>query len=421
MGPAGPRIAGTPPEVIRVPQPVGIAVIVPTLRLALVPAVRQVAVAPLPLAMPTVALVGLPTVAMRVLGPVARLAPEPVGRRLPQVTASPCQPPWLAAVTAARAAARAGHRPVVLAVPAVLVRAAPVALAGLVLPSVMVARADQAVTAVAVTGRRAVLVLPVAPTSVSLVPLRVLLVRQARALLVLPAVTPVTVARAVMRVLPVTEQAVTRSRVPRATRIQVAPVAPAAAGSVVPVLAVPRVVGRVVPQVAGRRVLRRAAPGPVVPVQVMPRGTLPAELVALGIAAPVVLRRPRPRRAGRGPVLPRAVAPRRAVMAVLVGPRRAGLVGPGRAVALRQAGPQRAAPVVLGRRPAVTRPAGRLGRPRPPVGQLETVQPGAARRRPMVLPRTAAPRRAMAPWAQSGHRAEPVEPVGQVEPAEQAV
>src|SRR6266540_2750156 len=232
---------------------------------------------------------------------------------------------------------------------------------------------------------------------------------------------------------------------------QAVPAAPATAGPVVPVLAVPRVVVMVVPQVAGQPVLRRAAPGPVGPVQVMPRGTLPAELAALGIAAPVVLRRPRPRRAGRGPALPRAVGTRRAVMAVLVGPvqRRAVQVvlrrpravqgravpvvpGMGRAVpprrarrpwpvALRQAGPQRPAPVVLGRRPAVTRPAGRLGRPRPPVGQLETVQPGAARRRPMVLPRTAAPRRAMAPWAQSGHRAEPVEPVGQVEPAEQAV
>src|SRR6266540_1328620 len=349
------------------------------------------------------------------------------------------------------------------------------------MPAAVVAQVDQAVPAAPVTGRRAGLVPPEATTSVSLVPPWVALVRQARALLVLPAVTPVTVARAVMRVLPVTEQAVTRSRVPRATRI---PVGPA-----VPVLAVPRVVVRVVPQVAVLPALRRAAPGPVGPVQVMPRGTLPAELVALGIAAPVVRRRPRPRRAGRGPALPRAVVTRRAVMAVLVGPRRPGLVGPGRAVpvlrvragtalagqglpagmppvvravprravqvvlrrpravqgravpvvpgmgravpprrarrpwpvALRQAGPQRPAPVVLGRRPAVTRPAGRLGRPRPPVGQLETVQPGAARRRPMVLPRTAAPRRAMAPWAQSGHRAEPVEPVGQVEPAEQAV
>src|SRR6266545_1987415 len=357
------------------------------------------------------------------------------------------------------------------------------------MPAAVVAQVDQAVPAAAVTGRRAGLVPPEATTSVSLVPPWVALVRQARALLVLPAVTPVTVARAVMRVLPVTEQAVTRSRVPRATRIPVGPVAPVAAGPAVPVLAVPRVVVMVVPQVAGQPVLRRAAPGLVVPVQVMPRGTLPAELVALGIAAPVVRRRPRPRRAGRGPVLPRAVAPRRAVMAVLVGPRRPGLVGPGRAVpvlrvragtalagqglpagmppvvravprravrvvlrrpravqgravpavpgveravpprrarrpwpvALRQAGPQRPAPVVLGRRPAVTRPAGRLGRPRPPVGQLETVQPGAARRRPMVLPRTAAPRRAMARWAQSGHRVEPVEPVGQVELAEQAV
>jgi hypothetical protein len=357
------------------------------------------------------------------------------------------------------------------------------------MPVEVVERVDQAVPAVPVTGRRAGLVPRVVTTSASLVPPWVALAPRALALLVLPVVTPVTVARAVMPVLPVADQAVTRPPVPRATRIQGAPVAPAAAEPAVQVLAVPRVVVRVVPQVAVLRVLGRAGPGPVVPVQVMPQGALPAELAVLVTAGPVVRGRPRPRRAVQGPALPRAVVTPRAVMAVLVVARRPVLVGPGRAVpvlrvravpelaaqvlpavrlpvvrevpevavrvvlrrpravqgravpavpgveravpqrrarplrpvGLRQAVQHRAAQAVARRRAPVTRPAVRPEPPRPPVGQLEAVQPAAARRRPMVLPRTAAPRPATARWAQSGQPAELVELVAQVELVEQVV
>src|SRR5207244_4265144 len=89
-----------------------------------------------------------------------------------------------------------------------------------------------------------------------------------------------------MQVLVVAEPAVTRSPVPRATRIPVAPVAPAAAGQAVPVLVVARPVVMVVPQVVVLRVLRRAVPGRAEPVQVLPQEIVPAARAARVVAVP---------------------------------------------------------------------------------------------------------------------------------------
>src|SRR5207249_2319633 len=72
-----------------------------------------------PPAVRTVAPVAWPTVALRVTVPVARRVTRRVVRLLPQATVSPLGSARPAAVLVARAAARAGHRPVVLAVLAV--------------------------------------------------------------------------------------------------------------------------------------------------------------------------------------------------------------------------------------------------------------------------------------------------------------
>src|SRR5439155_18718656 len=94
------------------------------------PVVRVAAVARVPPAVRTVAPVALPMVALRVTVPVVRRVTRRVVRLLPQATVSPLGWARPAAVLVARAAARAGHRPVVLAVLAVLAVVVPVALAG---------------------------------------------------------------------------------------------------------------------------------------------------------------------------------------------------------------------------------------------------------------------------------------------------
>jgi hypothetical protein len=142
----------------------------------------------------------------------------------------------------------------------------------------------------------------------------------------------------------------------------------------------------VAPQAAVLRVMLRAAPGPVVPARVMPQGALAAELAVLVAAALVVLRRPRPRRAARGTALRRAVGPRRAVLAVMVVPRRPVTVVPGRAVSVvrvravtelaAQALPAAMPPVVgaVQRRPVLVarrRPQVVLGRAVPAVPVME--------------------------------------------------
>src|SRR6266567_348491 len=165
------------------------------------------------------------------------------------------------------------------------------------MPAVAAVMVDRAVPAVPRPGTeqladRVRLVPPVATILVSLVPLRVRLVRQAMALL---AVT-----------------AVTRSTVPRATRIPVAPVAPAAAGQAVPVPVVARPVVMVVPQVVVLRVLRRVVPGPAQPVQVLPQEIVPAARAARVAAVPAVLRRLAEQQAATGRVGTRAPVTRRA-------------------------------------------------------------------------------------------------------------
>jgi hypothetical protein len=250
----------------------------------------------------------------------------------------------------------------------------------------MVDRVEQAVMAVPGTQRladRAGLVLLVATILVSLVPLRVLLVRQAMALLAVPAVMPVTGARVVMQELVVAEPVVTQSPVPRATRIPVAPVAPAAAGQAVPVLVVARPVVMVVPQVVVLRVLLRAVPGPAEPVQALPQAIAPAVRAARAAAVPVVLRRLAEQQAATARVATRAPATRRAGQAVPVVQARVGLVVPGRVVpeARVTAVPRRAVPAV----PAV---------PRLQV-QEERLQPVlVATRLPPAVPGLAVPRAA---------------------------
>ena len=199
--------------------------------------------------------------------------------------------------------------------------------------AVMVGRAAPAVQAVPGMQRladRVGLVPPVATILVSLVPLRVRLVRQAMALPAVMAVALVTVARVVMQVLVVAEPAVTRSPVPRATRIPVAPVAPVAAGQAVPVPVVARPVVMVVPQAVVLRVLLRAVPGPVEPVQVLPQAIVPAVRAARAAAVPAVLRRLAEQQAATGRVGTRAPVTRRAELAVPVVQARAELVVPAR-------------------------------------------------------------------------------------------
>src|SRR5437667_7305460 len=119
-----PRAVRRPGEP-RVPERAGRAATLRTLPQVQGPVVRVAAVARVPPAVRTVAPVALPTVALRVTVPVARQVARRVVRLLPQATVSPLGSVRLAAVLVARAAARAGHRPValvVLGVPALEVR-----------------------------------------------------------------------------------------------------------------------------------------------------------------------------------------------------------------------------------------------------------------------------------------------------------